>query len=110
MSARLAWLRDARVITLAALAVAWLAWQGWLSLEAPGKIGEGFPADRARVNVRIWLPFAPERFHVQAFQKFGRVSGTEEHTVDVRGVRRDDLRSIARLYWVSRVAPLPEEP
>ena len=85
----------------------YLAWQVWLTLAAPGKIAP-FPADRERVNVLATLPFPAERFHVLVFQGYGRVSGTTGNTVEIRGVRKGDLRAIARHYWVRRVEPLSE--
>jgi hypothetical protein len=85
----------------------YLVWQVWLTLAAPGKIAP-FAGDRERVNVRATLPFPAERFHVLVFQGYGRVSGTTGNTVEIRGVRRGDLRAIARHYWVRRVEPLPE--
>jgi hypothetical protein len=89
-----------------ALLAAWLAWQGWLSWAAPGKIAGEFPTDRERVAVLVTLPFPPDRFHVLVFQRFGRVSGTDGNTVEVRGVPRTELSRLARPYWVSRVEPL----
>ena len=53
------------------------------------------------------LPFPPERFHVLMFQRFGRVSGTQDQSVEVRGVDPARLNAIARYYWVSRIEPLP---
>ena len=91
---------------LLALAASWLAWQVWLSVAAPGKV-TAFPAGSERVNILVTLPFPPERFHVQQFQTFGRVSGTQDNAVEVRGVKRADLGALARLYWVKRVEPLP---
>jgi len=91
---------------LIAAAAAYVCWQLWLTVAAPGKVA-AFPTDRERVNIRVTLPFPPERFHVQQFQTFGRVSGTEENTIEVRGVKRADLASLARPYWVTRVDPLP---
>ncbi len=83
------------------------AWQVFLSLAAPAKIAPGFPADRERVNAIVRLPFAPERFHVLVFQRYGRVSGTGEDSGELRGVRRADLSAVARPYWVRRVEPMP---
>ncbi len=88
--------------------IAYLLWQVWLTLAAPAKIDAGF-GDAERVNALVTLPFAPERFHVLVFQRYGRVSGTHENSVEVRGVRRADLRAIARHYWVRRVEPLGGE-
>ena len=94
-------------IVLAAL-VAYLGWQAWLSFEAPRKVATGFP-ERPRVNVLVTLPFVPERFHVLAMQKYGRVSGTDGNSIEVRNVRRDSLAALARPYWVARVEPLKED-
>jgi len=93
-------------IALGAL-VAYFAWQGWLSVAAPGKVAPGFNADAEKVNILVTLPFPPERFHLLVFQRHGRVSGTQDNAVEVRGVRPADLNSVARPYWVSRVEPLP---
>ncbi|MBL8706756.1 MAG: hypothetical protein JNM30_18025 [Rhodospirillales bacterium] len=92
---------------LLALLVAYLGWQAWLSIAAPGKIAD-FPSGRERANILVTLPFPPERFHVQMFQGFGRVSGTEGNTIEVRNVRRSDFKSVARPYWVQRIEPLKE--
>ena len=93
-------------IALGAL-VAYFAWQGWLSVAAPGKVAPGFNAGAGKVNILVTLPFPPERFHLLVFQRHGRVSGTQDNAVEVRGVRPADLNSVARPYWVSRVEPLP---
>jgi hypothetical protein len=93
-------------VALGAL-VSYLAWQAWLSAIAPGKIAPGFNADAEKVNILVTLPFPPERFHILVFQRHGRVSGTQDNAVEVRGVRTADLNSVARPYWVSRVEPLP---
>ncbi len=100
-------LRSRKTHVLLAIAVLYMAWQVWLTLAAPAKIATGFPTGAERVNILVTLPFPPERFHVQLFQSFGRVSGTQENAVEVRGVRRADLAAIARPYWVRRVEPLP---
>ena len=90
-----------------ALLSVYLAWQVWLTLAAPAKIAP-FAGDRERLNVLATLPFPAERFHVLVFQGYGRVSGTAGNTVEIRGVRKGDLRAIARHYWVRRVEPLPQ--
>ena len=85
----------------------YLAWQGWLGAVAPGKIAAGLNPDAEKVNLLVTLPFPPERFHVIVFQKYGRVSGTQDNSIEVRGVRKADLHAVARPYWVTRVEPLP---
>jgi hypothetical protein len=89
---------------LLALAAAWLGWQLWLTVAAGGKIGDLPTTDR--VNIVVTLSFPPERFHVQLLQSFGRVSGAEDNAVEVRGVKRSELRAVARPYWVRRIEPL----
>ena len=84
--------------------ILYFGWQAWLWVAAPAKIATGL--DDERVNVLVTLPFPPERFHVLVFQRYGRVSGTRDNAVEVRGVRRDDLRAVARHYWVRKVEPL----
>ena len=98
-------LRSRKTHVLLAVAALCIAWQIYLTLATPGKIA-GFPGDAAKVNVLVMLPFPPERFHVQLLQAYGRVSGTQDNAVEVRGVKRADLGTVARHYWVRRVEPL----
>jgi hypothetical protein len=98
-------LRSRRFHILLAVAVCYLAWQVWLTIAAPRKIA-GLEGASEKVNILVTLPFPPERFHVQRFQTFGRISGTQENAVEVRGVKRSDLTTVARPYWVRRVEPL----
>lgn len=95
-------------IVIAAL-VCCLAWEVWLSLAAPGKIAPGFKANVEKVDILVRLPFAPERFHVLALQKYGRVSQAEGNSIEVRGVNKANLLDVARPYWVIRVEPLPTQ-
>lgn len=98
-------LRSRKTHILLVLAACYLAWELWLTIAAPHKIAD-FASGTEKVNVLITLPFPPERFHVQLFQTYGRVSGTQENAVEVRGVKRADLTTVARPYWVTRVEPL----
>ena len=91
---------------LLAVAAVYIAWEVWLQIAAPAKMVD-LPVAGERVNILVTLSFPPERFHVQQFQTYGRVSGTQDNAVEVRGVKRADLASLARLYWVRRVEPLP---
>ncbi|MCX8100749.1 MAG: hypothetical protein N3D77_05850 [Geminicoccaceae bacterium] len=96
--------RQARA--LAAIAGLWVAAELALSFAAPLKIDGAVPRDRRRVDVVATLRFPPERFHIEQFQRLGRVSGTDGPRVEVRGVRPDDLERLARPFWVVRVEPL----
>ena len=91
------------------MVAAWLVFQLWLTLAAPGKISTELGRHVAeKVNVQIELPFTPERFHVLAFQQYGRVSGAEGHSIELRGVKRTDLNAVARPYWVTSVGPIKQ--
>ncbi|MEY9122664.1 hypothetical protein [Bradyrhizobium yuanmingense] len=94
-------------VVLGAVA-AWALFQLWLTITAPGKISPELTGTSEKVNVQIELPFTPERFHVLAFQQYGRVSGTDEHSIELRGVKRTDLNAVARPYWVTAVGPIKE--
>jgi hypothetical protein len=81
-------------------------WQVMLSLMAPGKVAPELQSGKNKVNVQVSLPFTPDRFHVMAMQRFGRVSGTDDRSIEVRGVKQTDLSRLARPYWVNRVEAL----
>lgn len=87
-------------------AILWFAFQIHLFLAAPGKIASELQTSAEKVNVLVTLPFPPERFHILAFQRYGRVSGTRENSIELRGVTQENLRAVARPYWVSKVEPL----
>lgn len=97
-----------RIVVAAVLAL--LLWKLGLLLLAPGKVSGDFKPNAAgKVNVLVTLRFPPERFHVLQFQQHGRVSGTQDTSIEVRGVRQSDLNAVARPYWVQRVVPLPDD-
>ena len=107
MSLLRAVLHSAKGRIVLAAAVCYLVWQAWLSIAAPHKIAPELRGGAEKVNVLVTLPFVPERFHVMALQRWGRVSGTEDSRIELRGVKRADLTAVARPYWVRRVEPLP---
>jgi hypothetical protein len=85
-------------------------WKLALLLIAPTKVAAHLtPNARGQVNVLVTLTCTPERFHVLAFQPYGRVSGTQDRSIELRGVQVANLNAVARPYWVRRVEPLPAE-
>lgn len=99
-------LKSRKFYILLAIAVFYVAWQVWLTVAAPHKLA-GLAGASEKVNVLVTLPFPPERFHFQRLQAYGRVSGSDvANALEVRGVQRADLMSVARSYWVRRVEPL----
>ena len=101
-------LQSRKIHVLLAVLAFYIAWQIWLTVAAPAKIDNALSRGSERVSIMVTLPFPPERFHVQIFQGFGRVSGTEDNKIEVRGVKRADLTRVARPYWVTRVEPLQQ--
>ena len=89
--------------------VALVLWKLALLAIAPSKVTPNMtPNARGQVNVRVTLTCEPERFHVLAFQPYGRVSGTQDRSIELRGVQIANLNAVARPYWVQRVEPLTE--
>jgi hypothetical protein len=85
-----------------------VAWQGWIASQASAKMPAdlaAYASPRGTVNLRITLPFPPERFHTLTLQRYGRVSGTEGNTIEVRGVSVERVKGIARVYWVKQITP-----
>ena len=101
-------LRSTKGRVILGVVAAWFGFQLWLTLAAPGKISPELAGTSPRVNIQIELPFTPERFHVQAFQQYGRVAGADDHSIALRGVKRTDLNAVARPYWVTSVGPIKE--
>ncbi len=98
--------RTARFLLV--VAALWAAWEGFTAVTAPRRIdaalGPALAGGRP-VSVAVTLGFAPEDFHVRLFQEYGVVSGVRGTTVLLDRVRPDDVRRIARHYWVRRIAP-----
>lgn len=107
----LAVLRHRSSLFLLVVAAAWSGWELFLVLSAPGRIDPALQValrERAPVAVAVTLGFAPENFHIRLFQSYGVVSGVRGTTVLVNRISPDDLRRIARYYWVRRITPQQE--
>ena len=102
----LAVFRHRSALFVLAVVVAWGSWELFLSLTAPGRVDPALQSalhEQAPVAVAITLGFAPENFHIRLLQSYGVVSGVRGTTVLVNRVSPDDLRRIARYYWVKRI-------
>lgn len=110
MSARSLGGRAVRSATLRRIVVVVLIvllYQGWLSFQAIGKTEPGLgdaPDERGRFDVDVVLGFAPERYHFLKLQDHGRVAGTTETTVHLRGVSPAGVDALAREYWIESLA------
>jgi hypothetical protein len=88
-----------------------LLYQGWLGVQAIGKVAPGVGADpdeRGRFPVDVVLDFPPERYHVLELQKHGRIAGTDGTVVHLRSVSPAGVDALAREYWIDALeAPRP---
>jgi hypothetical protein len=101
------WLRHRTVRFLLVAGALWIGWQGYVVASAPGRLDRPLAAALDReplVNVAVTLGFPPEDFHVRLFQDYGVVSGVRGTTVLLNRARPDDVRRLARYYWVQRIA------
>jgi hypothetical protein len=99
-------LRHRTVLFLLVVAALWGGWEAFLAASAPGRLDGAVRlalAREPRVNVAVALGFPPEDFHVRLFQGYGVVSGVRGTTVFLNRVRPEDVRRIARYYWVQRI-------
>jgi hypothetical protein len=99
-------LRHRTALFLLIVTALWIGWEGFLAASAPGRVDAAvrLALDREpRINVAVALGFPPEDFHVRLFQGYGVVSGVRGTTVLLNRVRPEDVRRIARYYWVRRI-------
>lgn len=101
-------LKHRTVIFLLVVAVAWAGWIAFLDSTAPGRIDpalRGALRQGAPLNVTVTLGFPPEDFHIRLFQDSGVVSGVQGTRILLNRVRPEEVRRIARYYWVRRITP-----
>ena len=99
-------LRHRTVGFLVVVTLLWAGWEVYLFASAPGRLDPALAASLERgapVNVAITLGFAPEDFHIRIFQTHGIVSGVRGTTLLLNRVAPEEVRRIARYYWIRRV-------
>lgn len=104
-------LRSVSFLTVLSVLIALGAYQSWLALTAPGRIGPNV-LQRAEAEgttaAVIHLPFKPERFHIAKIQEEGgRIRKVDGNAVELRSISADGIRSLARrYYWIDRIDTL----
>ena len=81
-------------------------WEAYLTVSAPRRVDAALASALERadhVNIAVTLGFPPEDFHMRVFQSHGIVSGVRGTTVLLNRVTPDEVRRIARYYWVKRI-------
>ena len=103
-------LRHRTVASLLVAAIVWGGWEAFISLSAPRRIDPDLAqalAGQPQAKIAVTLGFAPEEFHVRLFQTYGVVSGVRGTTVVLDRVKSEDVRRLARYYWIKRIASSP---
>lgn len=59
------------------------------------------------LGVAVVLDFSPEDFHMKYFQAVGTMGGVNGTTVLMRRIMADQVRELARNYWIRRIELLP---
>lgn len=59
------------------------------------------------LGVAVVLDFPPEDFHMKYFQAVGTMGGVNGTTVLMRRIMADQVRELARNYWIRRIELLP---
>ena len=95
-----------------AVLVLTLAWQVFLTIQAPGKVDPALQAQVEQgdqpVRIAVTLDFPPERFHTLFLQDYGRVIRVDGNSVHLRDVRPSSVRLLARVYWIDALFPLED--
>jgi hypothetical protein len=106
------WLRH-RTVWAVFLAVASAAGvQAASVITAPSKLGADLagsqiPGVLQRIQVRLATP--AEEYHIRILQRWGVVERVSGDLVHLREVTSEDVRRIARVYWVSHITATEEE-
>ncbi|MBE3000993.1 hypothetical protein IDM40_20175 [Nocardiopsis sp. HNM0947] len=104
--------RSATLRRIAVVVLLVLLYQAWLGLQSFGKVEPGVgedPDQLGRFDVDVVLGFPPERYHLLKLQDHGRIAGTGDTVVHLRGVSPAGVDALTREYWIDGIA-VPEEP
>jgi hypothetical protein len=86
-----------------ALALAYSGYEAWLDAGGARKLsGIEVPSPKGHYELRVAFP--PEGFHVTRMQAIGRLIEVKGHSVFLMDVEPQDLRAMARNYWIVGVA------
>jgi hypothetical protein len=97
LRSRSIWITLVLLLALTANA-AWQQYAGAAKLAA-----SGLSPPKAIENVIVDLNVPPEQFHMSRLQMLGTMVGAQGHSVSLRGVSPDHLKTIATRSWVAAV-------
>ena len=105
------WYAHRSFLFVVVVVVLWCAWYAYSQVAAGEKTDPAILASlREHKSVELWveLPFTPEEFHIKYMQDRGTVTGVNGHWIHLIGVSPSAAWTIARQYWVERVATRQE--
>lgn len=56
------------------------------------------------VNIKVTLPFLPERFHMEKFHNLGVVTNAQGNVIFINRVKSKEAQNLARQYWVGHIS------
>ncbi len=102
--------RMVRHRTFLAALVALLLWAGFTilqSLAAEGRIDprlqQAMAENQYVPRIEVDLSFTPEDFHMNYLQRYGAVAGVQNRSVFLVQVPRDEIETMAKLYWIQSI-------
>lgn len=76
--------------------------------QAPQRLSPGVRAALAEkevvLSVVVQLDFKSERYHTDYFQQQGRIARANANAIWLRGVPAENVRAMARNYWITRIS------
>lgn len=101
--------RDVRFVSLVVAFV--IAFNGIGYVTGPSRITEALHAaidsGTEKIDVLIWAKFPAEAFHMEIYQKYGRIQGNEGDAIRLARVKPADIRFMSRKYWIDRIDLAP---
>ncbi len=101
--------RDVRFVFI--IVVLLVIYHGHGFISGPEKITPSLAAAMRqaddRVNIEVRAKFPPEAFHLGVFQKVGVVRGSKGNVTTLFRVKKSDVHSLSRKYWIVAIDLAP---
>ena len=105
---RIPW-KSRPVATLLVILVLWLGWSTCTYFTGEAKLTPAVQSalqSGRPVDIVVTIAFAPEEYHMQFFQRFGRLTDVTGTRITLRDVEPSDVHYIAHQYWVQAIGVL----
>ena len=112
MSRVVRFLKNPPVTATLLILVILAGWSIWNAQASQGRMSPGVKAALARgdatLDLVVQMDFKVEAYHINFFQGRGRVARVQDQQISLRRVPAAEVPSMARHYWIARIA-LPSE-